>query len=193
MFADSGSLPQSGASNSQPSKRLSREAMVRRRLNFPQRVQVPFDRSYGVRRIPAGPFPSSPAGRSTTLRVDHAEEVPFRVREDQEVFTRLAGPVPGGTEAKQPFDLPFLVFCVKVEMQSAPLGLPLVNRYVGPFSNRVPQDYKGVSRSWRFPWSVTKRLLPERHHSGKVVAVDYNGPDPHGVLRHDAHDSAIRR
>ena len=80
------------------------------------------------------PGVSSPVRQSTTLRVDHAEEVTLGVSEDHEIFTRLAGPIDGGAEVKQPFDFSFWVVRVKVEMQSASVGLHLVDGYVGPFS-----------------------------------------------------------
>ena len=140
-----------------------------------------------------GPDAASPVGRSTTPRVDHAEEITLRVSEDHEIFTGLAGPVDGGAEVKQSFDFSFWFVRVEVKMQSAPVGLHLVDGYVGPFSCRVLQDNERVSGGGRPPRSVTKRLLPEDHHSSEVVAVNHDGPDAHGTILHDAHDSTIRR
>src|SRR3989441_1845305 len=134
----------------------------------------------------------SPPVLQLTPRVDDTEEIALGVSEDDEVFIRLARPIDGGAELKQPLDLSVRGVRVQVEVQSAPIGLHLVDGHVRPLSGRVFQNHKRVVRSGRPPRSITQGVLPEGHHLSEVVDVDHDRPDPYGALPHGADDFGDR-
>ena len=68
------------------------EPSVRHRMRLP----INFPTGCTGRRFQSSTF----AGGSTAPRVDHAEEVSLRVRQDHEILIRLAGPEHGGAELK---------------------------------------------------------------------------------------------